>query len=154
MFVFICAVYVTCHGHFSLEATVSALIEPCTSCSRTCVLLSFCAGYEQINWLIDWLWPPCVADADMRTLVIGVSQTLRRWTTYTRQGIALGIGPHSSICRYYSRSTKQKFTKWARFNLSFDNFLFSSYCSQCIEQHTDGRWSRLQCVLMQHASFV
>jgi len=32
-----------------LEATVSALIEPCTSCSRTYVLLSFCAGYEQIN---------------------------------------------------------------------------------------------------------
>jgi len=32
-----------------LEATVSALIEPCTSCSRTCVLLSFWAAYEQIN---------------------------------------------------------------------------------------------------------
>jgi len=28
-----------------LEATVSALIEPCTSCSRTYVLLSFCAGW-------------------------------------------------------------------------------------------------------------
>jgi len=37
-----------------LEVTVSALIEPCTSCSRT-VLVSFCAAYEQINWLTDWL---------------------------------------------------------------------------------------------------
>jgi len=38
-----------------LEATVSALIEPCTSCSRTYVLLSFCAGWLwAIDWLIDW----------------------------------------------------------------------------------------------------
>jgi len=38
------------------------------------------------------------------TLVVGVSQTLRRWTegtTYIRQTITLGIGPHSSCIMPY-----------------------------------------------------
>ena len=64
-------VHVTCSWtFFFLEPTVSALIEPGTSCFCTCVSLSFCVFYERtdiklIEWLIDWTTNKSSAVAEM-----------------------------------------------------------------------------------------
>jgi len=93
------------------------------------------------------------------TLVVGVSQTLRRWTegaTYIRQAaITLGIGPHSS----FQRRTEP----WPQLTCTekFHELWTRGFCDMRVDRHTDTTFlrpafaaSRVQQVSDLHLKFA